>query len=81
MRFTAREASILRLLTNPKLSCMKQIADELGLSQGNVSVRIAWIYNKLGWHNKSIRALTMWTLLHAEEIGAAVPTPADFEGL
>lgn len=75
---SARELQFLRLLTDPHHSGLKHIAYALGMKEGTLKVYVTRLYDKLRWKDRSLRLLTLWVVLHAEELGATLPTAAQF---
>lgn len=79
IHLTRREASILRALLDPQLDCVEAISRSLGLSPGSVKVYLGRIYKRMGLYSGgSIRVLTLWAVVHAEELGLALPTADQF---
>ena len=76
--FTRRELSILRLLTDPNLCTAKNMAYVLGVTEPTLKVYMSRMYDKLRWKERSLRKLSLWVILHAEELGAPWPTAAQF---
>jgi DNA-binding NarL/FixJ family response regulator len=79
--FTAREISMLRSLLDPMTPSGKQIAHNLGITEGTLKVYFVRMHKKLGWRGGSTRMLTLWVVAHAAELGVPLPTPDSFRTL
>jgi DNA-binding NarL/FixJ family response regulator len=62
--FSRRELQILDAAPNPQFETLKQVAAELGVTEGTCKVYLARLYQKLGIPGGTFRLLTIWAMTH-----------------
>ncbi len=76
---THRQLTVLHQLLDGRGLSNKEIAYNLGITEGSVKVYLKHITDKLRWVHCSSGRLRLWAMIHAESLGLTVPTIKDFE--
>lgn len=79
---TRRELSIVGAVLNPRLSEVKQIAFDLGISHLTQRKYLCDLYQKIGLSHDgafgNLRLLALWAVAHHEALQVSLPTPEQF---
>lgn len=79
IHLTPRDLSIIQAVLDPQLDCAEALSRHLHLTPASVKVYLSRMYKRMGFYGGgSIRVLTLWAVVHAEELGLALPTADQF---
>ena len=67
--FQPRQRELLRLLRDPSLTSVEQMATRMGIGYETAKKYLSGIYSRLGDEGGNLRTATLWALRHPEEIG------------
>lgn len=76
--FTPMQIRVLRAVCRPEHHSVRDLARELGVTEGTMKVYASRLYDQLSMAKGSLRRLALYGIAHRELLGIKLPTQEDF---